>query len=272
MVPAYIRRDVASVVIAVAIAVLVAAISFVVWDRNFNEASPAAPGMSCPVIVPPAHHRPLAAIGIHRVALIGDSIMSQSSCTIADSLATVGIQTGRYAVSGSGLLTGPVNWLEATSVILQKDRPDAVLAIFVGNYFPPPVRDARGTVVVDNSPEFFSLWQQRAVQLSDEIRRSGASLYWVSPPPIEPAVLHHAQRLFDGYRAIPGDQVIDAGNILAGPGGHEVLYKLTCGRIQLVRTPIDGVHLTDQGARLYGQEIAHQFTAQTGLLTTPKPC
>ncbi len=256
----------------VATTLLVAAIAFVVWDRYFNQASPASPGMSCPMIVQPTRHPPLAAIGIHRVALIGDSIMEQSSCTIASSLAKVGIQTGRYAVSGSGLLTGWVDWIQYTSVILQKEHPDAVLAIFVGNYFPPPMRDAQGRVVADNSPEFFSLWQQRAVQLSEEVRRAGASLYWVSPPPIEPPVLNHAQRLFDGYRTIPGDHVIDAGSILAGARGQEVLYKLTCGRVQLVRTLVDGVHLTNEGARLYGQEIAHQFTAQTGLLTSPKPC
>jgi hypothetical protein len=266
------RRVVTLAAVTTAAAVLAAAISFVVWNRFFNEASPVSPGMSCPTIVQPTRHPPLAAIGIRRVALIGDSIMSQSSCAVAESLASVGIQTGRYAVSGSGLLTGPINWFDATPTILSAQHPDAVLAIFVGNYLPPPLKDAQGRVIADNSPEFFSLWQQRAVQLSTEIRSAGASMYWVSPPPISSPLLNHAQRLFDGYRSIPEDHTIEAGSILAGPGGQEVLYKLTCGRVELVRTLVDGVHLTNEGARLYGQEIAHQFTAQTGVLTSPKPC
>jgi hypothetical protein len=252
--------------------VLAASVSFVVWDRYFNEASPASPGSSCPTIVQPTRHPPLVAIGISRVALIGDSIMNQASCAVAESLANVGLQTGRYAVNGSGLLTGQPDWLAAMPYILAAEHPDAVLAIFVGNYLPPSLRDAQGNLVADNSPEFFSLWQQRAEQLSNLVRGAGASMYWVSPPPIALPPLNFAQQLFDGYRSIPGDHTIDVGSVLAGARGQEVLYKLTCGHVELVRTLIDDVHLTDQGARLYGQEIAHQFTAQTGLLTSPKPC
>jgi hypothetical protein len=271
-VPSRVRRGVILVTVVAAAAVFAAAISFVVWDRYFNEASPASPGMSCPTIVQPTHHPPLAAIGIHRVALIGDSLMDQSSCAVADSLADVGIQTERYAASGSGLLTGQPDWLAAMPHLLAAQHPDVVIAIFVGNYLPPPLHDAKGNVVVDNSPEFFSLWQQRAEKLSNEVRSAGASMYWVSPPPIESPLLNHAQRLFDGYRSIPGDHTLDVGSVLAGAHGQEVLYKLTCGKVQLIRNLIDGVHLTDQGGRLYGEEIAHQFTAQTGLLTSPKPC
>ena len=74
------------------------------------------------------------------MALIGDSIMNQASCSLAESLAQVGVQTGRYAVDGSGLLTGPVDWVKALPVILQKEHPSAVVAIFVGNYANPHLR------------------------------------------------------------------------------------------------------------------------------------
>jgi hypothetical protein len=256
------------VLLAVA-AVMLSTIGFIVWNRYVSQATSADPGTSCPVVVQPTGHFPLASLGIRRVALIGDSIMNQASCSIADSLASVGIQTSRFAVGGTGLLSGP-DWVKKTSVIMSSLHPNAVIAIFVGNYW-SPVRDSRGRIVIDNSPEFFTQWQQRAIELSDEVRSGGATMYWVSPPPIRSPLLNHAQRLYEGYRTIPTARTLDAGNILAGPTGQEVLTKTTCGKTELVRTP-DGIHLTDDGARIYGQEIAHLFTAQTGLLTSPRPC
>ncbi len=250
-------------------AVLLAAVGFILWNRHVSQASPTNPGTSCPVVVQPTGHLPLASLGIKRVALIGDSIMNQASCSIADSLARLGIQTSRFAVGGTGLLSGP-DWLKETSLIMSSDQPNAVIAIFVGNYF-SPVRDAYGRVVADNSPEFFTLWQEHAVELSNEVRSAGATMYWVSPPPIRSPLLNHARRLYEGYASIPGDHTLDAGNILAGAAGQEVLTKTTCGKTVLIRTP-DRIHLTADGGRIYGEEIAHLFTAQTGLLTSPKPC
>jgi hypothetical protein len=250
---------------------VIAVSAFVVWDRNFRYASPVDPGLSCPTVVPPKGKPPLAAPGVHRVALIGDSIMWQASCSVADSLANAGIETGRFAVSGSGLLTGSVNWLTQTQQILQLQHPDVVVAIFVGNYVGPPITTASGQTVADNSLAFFAAWQQRAEQLSKEVQAAGAQMYWVSPPPIAVAPLNDAQVLFNGYRSIPGDHVLNSGNALAGPNGSTLLAKESCGQIQSLRF-IDHVHLTDDGARIYGEQIAHDLTAQLGLLTTPKPC
>jgi hypothetical protein len=252
-------------------AVLVSATGFTIWNRYVSQATPVNPGTTCPVVVQPTGHLPLASIGIKRVALIGDSVMYQASCSIAASLARVGVETDRYAVGGTGLLSGPLDWGKETSFIMATDRPNAVFGIFVGNYWPAASLGAYSRVVRDDSPQFYALWQERAVQLSNEVRSAGATMYWVSPPPIKTPPLAHAQRLYDGYRSIPGDQTIDAGTILAGADGQEVSDKTTCGKTVAVRTP-DGVHLTDDGARIYGQEIAHLFTAQTGLLTSPKPC
>ena len=122
---------------------------------------------------------PLTALGVRRVALIGDSTMDQASRSVADSLANLGIQTGRYAVPGSGLLTGSVNWLSQTQQILRLEHPDVVVAIFVGNYPGPPVQTAAGQPVAADSPAFFDAWEQRAEQLSAEVRAAGAPMFWV---------------------------------------------------------------------------------------------
>jgi hypothetical protein len=49
------------------------------------------------------------------------------------------------------------------------------------------------------------------------------------------------------------------------------MTKETCGKRRVIRTD-DRIHLTDDGARVYGQQIAHDLTADLGILTTPRPC
>jgi hypothetical protein len=257
----------ASVLVTVALAG-----GYVWWDRVWRRAGPRNPGVSCPAVVAPSHRPPLSAIGVHRVALIGDSIMWQPSCAIAESLASVGLQTSRHGIPGSGLLNGPVEWVAETQRILQAEKPDVVIAIFVGNYWAPPVRDATGSPIAVDTPAFFRAWQARANALSAEVRATHARLYWVSPPPITMSELAHAQRLFDGYRSIPGDHVLDSGRVLAGPGGRPLVLKQSCGALRLLRSSSDAVHLSDDGARIYGEQIAHDLSAELGLLTSPRPC
>jgi hypothetical protein len=252
------------------VVLVVAAGALVGWNRWWRTAGPANPGFDCPEVIPAKGRVPFAAGDVKRVALIGDSIMSQASCAIGESLAGVGIRTTRHAVPGSGLLAG-LDWIAATRVILRAEHPDAVIAIFVGNYLPEPVLDADGQVIADNTPEFFRAWQTRAEQLSDLVHDAGAEMYWVSPPPLADPLLGHAERLFDGYRKIPDDHVLMSGRVLAGPDGTLSMRKDTCGRERVIRTP-ERVHLTFDGARIYGQQIAHDFTADLGVFTTPKPC
>jgi len=253
-----------------AVVLVVAAGALVGWNRWWRTAGPANPGFECPTVIAAKDRVPFAAGDVKRVALIGDSIMSQASCAIGESLADVGIRTSRHAIPGSGLLAG-IDWIAATRFVLRAERPDAVIAIFVGNYLPEPVRDDAGDVIADNSPEFFRAWQQRAERLSDLVHDAGAEMYWVSPPPLADPLLGHAARLFDGYRKIPGDHVLTSGRVLAGPDGALVMRKETCGHERVIRTP-ERVHLTFDGARIFGQQIAHDFTADLGVFTTPKPC
>jgi len=107
--------------------------------------------------------------------------MDQASCSIADSLRDVGIETFRHAVFGTGLLTGTVDWLARTRQNLQAEKPDVVVAIFVGNYWPPPLRDANGSVIEVNTPAFYRAWQYHAQLLSAEVHAAHARMYWVSP-------------------------------------------------------------------------------------------
>jgi hypothetical protein len=59
--------------------------------------------------------------------------------------------------------------------------------------------------------------------------------------------------------------------VLTDAHGTETMHKQTCGRIRTIRTQ-DIVHLTEDGARLYGQQIAHDLSADLGVLTSAQPC
>lgn len=260
-------RVVAAITAAV---VFLAATGYVVWDRNWRRAGPTDPGMECAETVPASDHRLFAAPGVHRVMLIGDSIMLQASCAVARQLATVGITTSRHAVAGSGLLTG-MDWVATAEDLVAQEHPDLVLAVFVGNYLGPPAHDPKGHEIVKDSPEYLAAWQARARELSRAVHAGGARMYWVSPPPMAFPPFLTARKLYEGYANIPGDRTVDAGPSLADAHGGAVGEKRTCGRPVVIRAA-DTAHLTDDGARIYGQTIAHDLTAQLGLLTTPKPC
>ena len=171
---------------------------------------------------------------------------------------------------GSGLLNG-LDWVATTQQILATEKPDAVVAIFVGNYDAPFARAENGVVIEPDTPAFFDAWQARAAQLSAEVHNANASMYWVSPPPISAPPLDRAARLFTGYRALKEDHFLSSGRVLAGAHDGEIAAKTTCGHLRTIRSS-DGVHLTDDGARIYGQQIAHDLTVHWGILVAPKPC
>ena len=260
-------RKMATAVVAI---VLIAAIGLVSWDRWWRHAGPANPGFSCPEVVKAHHRLPFTASHVRKVALIGDSIMFQASCAIADSLAELGIETSRHAVSGSGLLVG-LDWVAQAQQILKSEHPDAVIAIFNGNYLFATAADANGAPLKAGTPAFFRAWQQRAKVLSADVRAAHAEMYWVSPPPITDPALSYNRRLFDGYRTIAGDHFLFSGRSLTGPNGGLTMTKVTCGHKRVIRTP-ERVHLTADGARIYGQQIAHDFSENIGVLVAPEPC
>ena len=263
-----VRGSATWIVVAVVLVVALAGAGFVIWDRKFRRAGSTNPGVSCGEVVHARRRRlPFAVIGVRRVLLIGDSIMVQAGCAVASGLAGIGIETHLAAVGGSGLLSGAVDWQAKTNELLETIKPDAVIAIFVGNYF-APAPDASGHTIKADTQEFFAEWQKAAVALSADVIFHGAAMYWVSPPPTGTP---RAATLANGYRMIPGTHFLNSGKALAGPNGAFESDKKTCGKATTVRFP-DGVHLTDDGGRIYGETIADDFSAQRGLLTAPKPC
>ena len=104
--------------------------------------------------------------------------MAQPSCTVAASLAPLSVETHLHTIGGSGLLANGDDAQRRFARLLASVDPDAVAALYVGNYIGPPASDGAGRPIAADTPEFFAAWQERAHELSEarEGRRRRALL------------------------------------------------------------------------------------------------
>jgi hypothetical protein len=232
--------------------------------RPRGPSEPSQPLSQCGTV---AHAVGNAANGPKRVLLIGDSLLYQPSCGLAAYLSHVGVETHMHAISGSGLLTGKPVWQQQTARLLKSVHPDVVVALFSGNYPPPPVvRDGRPVAV--DTPAFFAAWQASAEKISAEVRASGAKLFWVEPPPM--VASRRPATTFFGYTRL-GDGLLGSGKVLANAEGRWTNTKPQCAGNQPLRA-VDSVHLTGAGARVFGQQIAHDLADALHWSPVPAPC
>jgi hypothetical protein len=203
------------------------------------------------------------------VLLIGDSLLVQPSCTLAAKLASSSVETHLHAVSGTGLLTGAVDWQQQLRSLLGSVHPNVVVALFSGNDPFPPIKDSAGKAILVDTPAFFAAWQDRAAKLSQTARTTGAALFWVEPPPMVAG--RRPARTYTGYLTL-GDRTLPSGPVLGGTEGQWVLSKPVCGTGDAPLRTTDSVHLTPQGALIFGTQIAHDLTVALGLPPVPAPC
>jgi hypothetical protein len=250
-------------VIAIGAAVLVALVAVVIWlvTRDEGPSEPPAFDSACGTVVQP-EGRVRA-----RVLLVGDSLMAQPSCELAAALAADGVATHMHAIGGSGLLIG-VDWQKRFQRLLDSVHPDAVVALFVGNYIGDPLADLSGQPIPADSDLFYALWQQRAAELSRRARDAGARMFWVEPPPLEDD--GRAARLFRGYATL-GDGTLPSGRALAGRDGEFVESIPSCEQGETLRAP-DGVHLTPVGAHVFARALAHDIARALDLPAITPAC
>jgi len=254
------------VVIVIAVIALVAGGGWLLFHDD-SPSEPAATSSLCGDVVKP----PAGVDTTKTVLVIGDSLMVQPSCTAATALAAVGVETHLHAISGSGLLTAAGvprgSWAKLLDRLLATVHPDVVVAGFVGNYIGPPATGDDGQPIAVDTPSFFAAWQTQAQGLSDLVRLSGADLYWVQPPPI--ASSSRGATLFAGYQQL-GDHTLPSGGVVAGPDGGYVDAN-ACADGAPLRAP-DGLHYSDAGSQVVGQQLAHDLAAALGLPAVPAPC
>jgi lysophospholipase L1-like esterase len=254
----------AALVVGAVLAVVVVAVVAWLALRDDDPAEPEAFDSACGTVVRP----PQGTDTTTKLLLVGDSIMAQPSCPVATALAPLGVETHMHAIGGSGLLANGDDAQRRFGRLLASVEPDAVAALYVGNYIGPPASDGDGRPIAPDTPEFFAAWQERARELSEAAAGAGAELFWVQPPPVRDS--SRAARLFEGYTAL-GDGTLPSGAVLGGASGAYVDDKPECAGGEPLRDD-DGLHLTPAGADVFGRTVAHDLAAALGLPPVPAPC
>ncbi|MCZ7529929.1 MAG: hypothetical protein M5U31_06055 [Acidimicrobiia bacterium] len=207
-----------------------------------------------------------------RVLLIGDSIMENTGDHLLSELRRVlgdNVIVRVEGHPGSGLLTTEkFDWQRRFDEMLAEFDPDIVVALFVGNYPTewPYVIGLDGQPILPDSPEFHEAWRNAAVQITDRAVTNGASMWWITPPPMrDPGTWgQRAVDLAELYRSlvtsIPDAEVIESASAVGGiDGGYvEELPDPETGVLRTVRSA-DGLHLTSFGGRLLAAAITYNL-------------
>ncbi|MCX7620295.1 MAG: twin-arginine translocation signal domain-containing protein [Acidimicrobiales bacterium] len=203
------------------------------------------------------------------VLLIGDSIMNQTKDFVKPRLrrlpALDDVEVKAQAVNGSGLLTPKIyDWKTKASELIERYEPAAVVVLFVGNYTETDLwLAANGTYVPNDYQQlFYDEWRKQAEELTEILRRRGAQVWWVLPPPFYgPEGQRREGLLRETYlqlaRDLPGVGLVDGRAALGGPNGEFEwnLPSIDNGEIVTVRQG-DSLHLTPDGGKRMASAIA----------------
>lgn len=198
--------------------------------------------------------------GRRSVLMIGDSLTFDGYDAFAAALGGGGTDAFIDARPGTGLLVAgpiPFDWGPRLDVLLADHRPDDVVFEFVGNYAVPLARDTSGREIAPNSPAMYAAWRAAMNDWIGRALATGASVYWVLPPPTamgDPALDDRFAALRRIYATEiparwPQVHLVDWAPALTTPDGRYA-SKLpgANGTLEQVRDD-DGLHLTLAGAR-----------------------
>jgi hypothetical protein len=195
-----------------------------------------------------------------RVMLLGDSILEQSADAAVAALAGHGVRTTVDARGGTGLLNG-FDWMAHAAELVAAERPDVIVAVFSGNYFPPHVLGADGAEIFHGTPAFFAAWEAAADRFMAAVTATGAQVLWIKAPPMRaPYVSASNDGVWAAYQRMalrwPQAHLLDAGAVLAGPDGRFALDVPACDGGRVAVRDDDGVHLAPAGGVRLGGAIA----------------
>ena len=190
-----------------------------------------------------------------RVLIVGDSIGIDLGDALQNQLASTGVVTATLDAKESTGLTRPdyFNWPAELQGDLAKVNPQVIVIMMGANDpqdFPGPPDVPFGT------PQWNSLYEQKAVQLMTLATSSGAKVIWMSVPPMQDAGLNARVATVNTLQSEAAGQVknvtyLDSASVIGNAQGLFTPFVTVDGKILNVREP-DGTHVTPAGGAVLG--------------------
>ena len=149
---------------------------------------------------------------LHTVLLLGDSEMFDAAPFATEAFKAAGVEVNSQAFPGTSLL-GASDVTATFAKVVSDIKPDAVVLLYTGAYFPPLAKTPDGRDIELATPEFFTAWTAAAAKATRTLQAGGAEVYWVLLPQNEEQWNAHDTRLDDAYLAlaskVPGVHYVD---------------------------------------------------------------
>lgn len=204
-----------------------------------------------------------------RVLILGDSLGLDLGGSLQNALANTGVVTATLDGKESTGLTRPdyFNWPAELASDLPKANPQVVVVMMGANDpqdFPGPPDIPFGT------PQWNQQYESTVVKFMQEATSTGATLIWVSIPPMQDPGLNARIDTVNSLQHQAATQVknviyISSASILGNAQGQYTAFLLVGGQNVNVRTP-DGIHITPDGANLLSNAVIQSMRTQIGII------
>jgi hypothetical protein len=208
---------------------------------------------------PPDPKHPTAAVPL-RVLIVGDSIGLDMGGALQSDLAGTGVVNAALDARESTGLTRPdyFNWPAELQNDLKSVNPQVVVVMIGAN----DTQDFLGPPDVPyTSPQWNTLYAQRAAQFMQIAESGGAAVFWVGMPPMQDPNLSAQMadlNAVDSHQAAlatpPVHFVNTVKSLGTAQGGYTAFVTNAAGQIVNTRTP-DGIHLTPGGSQVVAQQV-----------------
>jgi uncharacterized protein len=204
-----------------------------------------------------------------RVLILGDSLGLDLGGSLQNALANTGVVTATLDGKESTGLTRPdyFNWPAELAGDLPKSNPQVVVAMMGANDpqdFPGPPDVPFGT------PQWNQQYEATVIKFMQEATSTGATLIWVSIPPMQDPGLNARIDTINGLQHQAATQVknviyVSSASILGTAQGQYTAFLVINGQNVNVRTP-DGIHITPDGATLLSNAVLQTMRTQIGVI------
>ncbi len=193
-----------------------------------------------------------------RVLIVGDSLGLDMGSALQYDLAATGVVSASLDARESTGLTRPdyFDWPAELQTDLNKVDPQVVVVMMGAN----DAQDFLGPPDVPyTSPQWNTMYSQRASQFMQRAESGGATVIWIGMPPMQNPGLSAQMSDIDtvdqtaAARQTPPVHFLSTWTVLGTPqGSYTAFITNAAGQVVNIRTP-DGTHLTPGGSQVAAQ-------------------